>query len=218
MILRLIAFTTLALALAGCEQGNSASGPTVKPPVSVTVAEVIKQNIADRRERVGQLQAIEAVELRARIEGFLEQRRFDEGSDVKKGDLLFVIERAPYEAEVARAQAELASDKAGLQKAKLDLARSRELRIKGTVSQAILDESIALERQGSANVLARQAELRQAQINLDYIPRSTRHSPVALVAPSTASAIWSNLTAARWPVSSCWIPFMSTGRWVSRYS
>ena len=137
-------------------------------PTSVTVAPVMRVNVADQRERVGQVQAVEDVELRARIEGFLDKRLFDEGSDVQTGDLLFVIEKAPYEAEVARAQAELASARAAQEKTRLDLNRSRELRVKKTVSQATLDASIAAEKQAAADVLARAAELQQAELDLDY--------------------------------------------------
>ena len=137
-------------------------------PASVTVTPVIRVDVADQRERVGQVQAIEDVELRARIEGFLAKRLFDEGSDVQTGDLLFVIEKAPYEAEVARAQAELTSAKAALEKTRLDLKRSQELRVKKTVSQATLDEANALEKQAAADVLARAAELQQAELDLNY--------------------------------------------------
>ena len=157
-----------ALVAAGCERETPVNAEQQNTPASVTVTPVIRVDVADQRERVGQVQAIEDVELRARIEGFLAKRLFDEGSDVQTGDLLFVIEKAPYEAEVARAQAELTSAKAALEKTRLDLKRSQELRVKKTVSQATLDEANALEKQAAADVLARAAELQQAELDLNY--------------------------------------------------
>lgn len=172
----LAAALVLGLLTLGCERTPPATARKETGAVAVTVAPVTRMSIADRRERVGQVQAIEDVEIRARIEGFLDQRLFAEGSDVDKGDLLFVIEQAPYQAEVARSKAELASARAALRKTQLDLARIRELRRKGTISQSDLDEALALEQQAEANVQAREAELRQAQLNLDY---TQIHAPIS---------------------------------------
>lgn len=174
------AFLAFAACLAlACFGGETPSGPrdaAGAPPPSVTVARVQATLLPDERERVGQVQAIEDVELRARIEGFLEQRLFEEGSDVAKGDLLFVIERAPYEARFAEAEAQLARARAALTEAQLALTRTQELRRKNVSTEAQLDSAVAREAGAAAEVLAAEAALKQARLNLDY---TEIHAPVA---------------------------------------
>jgi membrane fusion protein (multidrug efflux system) len=171
---------TLAACLAlACGAAETAPGPgdaAGAPPPSVTVARVLDTRLPDERERVGQVQAIADVELSARIEGFLEERRFAEGSDVEEGELLFVIERAPYEARVAEAEAELARARANLQEAQLELRRTRELERQNVSTQAQLDAATAREAAAAAEVLAAQAALQQAQLDLGYCEI---HAPVA---------------------------------------
>lgn len=134
----------------------------------MTVASVRHARLADERERVGQVRAVEDVELRARVAGQLEQRLFAEGSVVTRGDLLFVIEQAPYEAVVAAAEAEVAGARATLQQGALDLRRARELREKKIVSVAALDDAITREAEAQARVLEAEARLRQARLDLGY--------------------------------------------------
>lgn len=172
---RMARFAPAPLALAaclalGCSRSETApsGGAAAAPPPSVTVARVLSTLLPEERERVGQVQAIDDVEVRARIEGFLEQRHFEEGSDVEKGALLFVIERAPYEARFAEAQAELAHAQAALKEAQLDLARTQELRRQNVSTQAQLDAAEAREAGGAADVLGAEAALKQARLNLDY--------------------------------------------------
>ncbi len=162
---RLAAALTLILSFA---MGGAGTQAQQAPPPAVTVAPVKKLAIAPTVQRVGQTQAVEDVSLRARVQGFLVERLFEEGSDVKRGDLLFVIEREPYEAEVQRREAELARSQAALENAQLALERAEELRKRGNVSQQRLDDAIAAERQASADVLTDRAELRIARINLGY--------------------------------------------------
>jgi len=155
----------------GAGGGAGASSPAAgdgAPPPSVTVAPAQRTSIPDERERVGQVRAVEDVDIRARVEGYLEERRFEEGADVEKGELLFVIEQAPYEAEVARAEARLARARATRQKAELDLARARELRKTNVASQAALDAATASAAEARAEVLAAEAELQQARLDLEY--------------------------------------------------
>jgi membrane fusion protein (multidrug efflux system) len=162
----------LAACLAvACTGEEAAPGPGQSPdaaPPSVTVARVLATRLPDERERVGQVQAIEDVELRARIEGFLEARQFEEGSIVAKGDLLFVIEQAPYQARVAEAEAEVARAQANLKDARLDLARTGKLFRQKVSTQANLDTAQAREASAAAEVLAAEAALTQAHLNLDY--------------------------------------------------
>jgi membrane fusion protein (multidrug efflux system) len=162
----------LALATGGGACGEGApdgAGPGGGgPPPSVTVTEAVRTQLPDERERVGQIRAVDDVELRARITGFLEEQRFDEGSDVEAGTLLFVIERAPYQAEVKAAEAELARAEAALQEAQLGLRRTRTLHQRNVQSEAALDAAVAKEAQARAEVLAAQAHLTRAQLDLSY--------------------------------------------------
>lgn len=156
--------------VAACDDGATpgAGSAGAVPAPSVTVAEVMRTRLSDERERVGQIRAVDDVELRARIPGFLEEVRFDEGSDVEAGTLLFVIERAPYETEAKAAEADLARAAATLQEAQLELRRTRELRQRNVQSEAALDAAIAKEAQAQAEVLASQAGLTRAQLDLAY--------------------------------------------------
>jgi membrane fusion protein (multidrug efflux system) len=119
---------------------------------------------------------VEDVDLRARVSGFLEQRLFEEGSDVEAGDLLFVIERAPYEAKVARAEAELARARATFEEAQIGLRRTEQLRARNVASQAALDAATATRNEAAAEMLAAEAALREAKLDLDY---TQIHAPVA---------------------------------------
>jgi membrane fusion protein (multidrug efflux system) len=134
----------------------------------VTVTPVLRTELPDLRERVGQIRAVEDVELRARVSGFLQSRLVEDGVDVVAGQLLFVIERAPYEAEVERAKAELARARAALQQARLDLSRTRALHERNVASRASLDAVVATEAQAAAEVLAAEAVLREAELDLEY--------------------------------------------------
>ncbi len=143
--------------------------PAGPPPLTaVTVTPVKLLKVADTVQQIGRVQAINDVELRARVQGFLEQRLFREGVDVEKGALLFVIEQAEYETEVARAEARLASAKAELENTRRARARSESLLGRGNISQAAHDDAIAANLQAEADVKAAEAELRAAELNLSY--------------------------------------------------
>lgn len=138
------------------------------PLTAVSVAEVKKAKVAQQVERVGRIRSVDDIELRARVQGFLVAREFQEGADVKKGDLLFEIEKEPYEIEVERTKAELARAMAQLEKTQRDLERAQVLRRQGNVSQSTLDDALAENRQAEADVQARKAALRAAELNLSY--------------------------------------------------
>lgn len=141
-------------------------GPQGPPAVGVMVAE--RRPVTEMAEFVGRVEATERVNIRARVTGFLQERLFREGGDVAEGDVLFRLERAPFEAQLEQAEANLAAANANFENARVALARARELRQTGAGTQVALDNAQAQERTTSANVLAAQAAVRVARISLGY--------------------------------------------------
>jgi membrane fusion protein (multidrug efflux system) len=163
----LSALAAVALAITGCgEAEQSASGPAVVP--AVTVARAVIEDYRPTATFTGRVEAIHKVELRARIDGFLEKRLFDEGSDVKEGALLFVIEKGLYKAAVDEAQAQVAKAEATLQLAEIEVKRQTELVQKAASPQARLDETIARRGEAQGALLAAKANLEKAQLQLGY--------------------------------------------------
>ncbi len=165
----LLAFlaTIPVLAIATTSLAQSASDG--KPPApAVLVAKVAEKNIADQYVFFGRVEATARVQINARIEGYLAEVAFVEGSTVEEGDLLFKIEKSIYEANVAQAHANLASAVAASKLAKLDYERSKQLVARKTVSQAQLDKDLAQYEEAQANVAAQKAQLSLAEIDLGY--------------------------------------------------
>ncbi|MCU0894177.1 MAG: efflux RND transporter periplasmic adaptor subunit [Rhodospirillales bacterium] len=161
-----ILLAALAL-LAGCD-GQSQTPPPQPPPPGVTVAPVTRAEINPVFEVVGQTEAVDEVDLRARVQGFLVERAFDEGDDVRQGALLFAIEKAPYEAALAAAAASVDQAEAAVARTKKDLERARILFSRGNVSEKTLDDAVAAERDARAQVAAAEARQREARLNLGY--------------------------------------------------
>ena len=137
------------------------------PPPLVTVVVVAEQDVNPPAEYVGHVEAVQVVDLRARVEGFLEQVRFKEGSDVFSGDLLYVIERAPYQAGVDAARAIEAQAEASLSKASQRLSRLRAARPE-SVPATDMDNAVAEELSARGQLAEAKANLTIAQINLGY--------------------------------------------------
>lgn len=144
-----------------------AQDSTVSVP-SVIITTVEEQDITPQFTLIGRVEPIEKVELRARVEGFLEQRLFKEGAEVKKGDLLYILEKASYEIAVAQSKADLAGAEATLKNARSDLKRKKDLKKKKVVSAASLDTSEASESIALASVLQAKASLRRSELDLSY--------------------------------------------------
>jgi len=142
-------------------------GPGTGPPPQVTVATVIEQDVNPPAEYVGHVEAVQSVDLRARVEGFLERIDFKEGSDVQAGNLLYVIEQAPYQVRVDAEKASLAQAEAILTKARQYLDRARTVR-SGGISATDLDNAVAEELRAKAQFEQAKANLKIAQINLGY--------------------------------------------------
>lgn len=164
-MLRLLAGAA-ALLLAAALPASAQFGPQGPPAVGVQVAE--RRPITETSEFVGRVEATDRVNIRARVTGFLNERLFREGADVTEGQVLYRLERAPFEAQLEQAQAALASAQAQLENARVALVRARDLRQTGAGTQVALDNAQAQERTGQAQVLSAQAAVRVAEINLGY--------------------------------------------------
>jgi len=161
--LRLLTFAASAL-LAACSE--KAAPPAAVPEVSVV--EVIQRDVPIGAELTATMTGLEDVELRARVEGYLRSIDYSEGSQVKKGQLLFTIEESQYRQKVAEAAATLSRAQAALSKADLDVSRYRPLAAERAISQAELDNAIAAQKAARAQVDATRAELENARLNLGY--------------------------------------------------
>ncbi|MGR7997723.1 efflux RND transporter periplasmic adaptor subunit [Xanthobacter sp. ZOL 2024] len=137
-------------------------------PPAVGVAEVAPEDVRPTTEFNGRIEAVQRLNAVARVTAFLEERQFTEGTDVKKGDLLFRLERAPFAAEVAAKQAAVAQAQAQLDNANLTFERADKLQKSGSGSQSTLDNAVASQRTAQAQLQSAKAALQVAQINLDY--------------------------------------------------
>ena len=164
----LSAFLPGALMLAACDQSQSQAQAAAPPPPQVTVARPVQRKVADQEEYVGRFVAVDAVEVRARVSGYLDAIHFRDGQRVKKGDLLFTIDRRPFETAQNQARATLEQAKANLAFATGDLARGEKL-VKGTtITEQVYDQRVQARRVAEANVQAQESALRQAELDLDY--------------------------------------------------
>jgi multidrug efflux system membrane fusion protein len=162
---RTAALLGAGLCLAGCRQAFTAPAA---PPTAVTVAAVEARNITEWDEFIGRVEAVESVEIRPRVSGYIERVAFIAGSQVRKGDLLFQIDPRPYQAEVARAEAELAQARSAAAFADRNLERSKQLAAGDAISREDLDSRGAGAERGAALVRAAQAALATARLNLEW--------------------------------------------------
>lgn len=162
----LAAFVACAALLVGCSK--PATTAVVMPPPTVEVARPLSDDVNDYLEFTGSTRATATVNLRARVNGYLQHINFKDGAEVNKGDLLFVIEAAPYEAALASAKASKQRAEASLALALADLERTIPLVKRGALSEAELDSKNAAKATAEADVAAAQATVTQADLNLSY--------------------------------------------------
>jgi membrane fusion protein (multidrug efflux system) len=155
--------------------GGGAAIAQGAPPPAVSVTPVVSREVRETADFIGRVTAINKVDIVARVQGFIEERLFGEGQQVKTGDLLFRIEQDTYRAAVEQQSANLAKAKANEVNAALQLARAKELVRNQNIPQATVDQRAADETAAQADVLEAQAALEQAQINLRY---TEIHSPI----------------------------------------
>ena len=143
-------------------------GPGAGAPPAVGVVQAKQTAIIETNEFVGRIEAVQRVNLIARVTGFLEKRFFEEGSEVHEGDLLYRIEQPPFQAQVAQQQASVAQANALLLNNTQTLQRAQALLSTPAGQQSNVDAALAQQRSAAAQLAAAQAQLRVAQINLDY--------------------------------------------------
>jgi len=162
---RILPVTLVAVALcAGCEKPP----PPPPPPPEVTVGAVVQQDVPVVMELVGQTAGAQDVEIRARVEGFVERVAFAEGTVVNQGDLLYVIDPKPFEAAIAGAKGDLATAQARLDKANNDVKRYTPLAAIQAVSQQELDNAVSAQQAATAMVEAGKAAVQKATLDMSY--------------------------------------------------
>ncbi|MBB4201207.1 RND family efflux transporter MFP subunit, partial [Rhodoblastus sphagnicola] len=164
----LSALAVIALALSGCDDPKASNAATAPPPPHVTVAKPLKKLVADSDEYVGRFVAIEYVEVRSRVSGYLDQIKFNDGQLVAKGDPLFQIDPRPFQAAMAQARGALAQAQANMAFAEADLKRSQELVRGATITQQSFDQRLQAKRAADAAVIVQEANVRQAQLDLEF--------------------------------------------------
>jgi RND family efflux transporter MFP subunit len=167
-VLTRIAALLLGLAplLAGC--GEGAPKQAAPPPPAVTVAKPTKQTVTDYDEYVGRFVAVDMVEVRARVSGYLDKVRFKDGEIVKQGDPLFSIDRRPFETSLAQVRATLAQARANLAFTEGDLARASQLVKDRTITEQTFEQRTQAKRVAEASVAAQEAAVRQAELDLQF--------------------------------------------------
>ena len=169
-----IVLLALVPALAACspsggqEKGGGHGAGGAMPPAEVSAVTVESKSLPVAFEYVGQTAGSREVEVRARVTGILLTRNFEEGARVKKGQSLFTIDRAPYEAALARAQADVAAAEARAQQAARNAARLKPLYAEKAVSQKDYDDAVSAEAISAADVKAAKARLAEVRLNLQY--------------------------------------------------
>jgi len=160
----------VAALIAGCSDATGkaaeAGPPAGGPPVSA--ATVVERTIAETQEFSGRLEAIDHVEIRPRVSGYITAVNFQPGAEVKKGDVLFVIDPRPYQAEAERAEATARSARAKAELAKLELARAERLLGDKAIAQREYDSAAAAQKQLDADARASEAQASAARLNLSY--------------------------------------------------
>ena len=156
------------LLVSGCGDNKQPNPAASAPPPAVTVVKVTAAEIKPATTFTGRIEARNKVDLRARVDGFLEKRLFTEGADVAESELLFVIEKGLYQAAVDQAKAALETAESTLKLADLDVDRQTQLFQRNVTAQATLEQATAKQGEARGNMLAQKAALEKAELQLSY--------------------------------------------------
>ena len=158
----------IAIALTIVTPGCDAPPPMTMPPPEVDILQPVAREVLDWDEYTARLEAVDSVEIRPRVSGYMQSIRFQDGAMVKKGDLLFVIDPRPYEASLRRAEADVAAAQARLSLAQKNLARSADLVRTHAISEEEADIRTSAVRQAEAAVKQAEAAVEAARLDRDY--------------------------------------------------
>ena len=189
----LVAAIALSAVGAGCDQGGTTQAqPQQKgapPPPSVTVSKPLQREIVEWDEYTGRFEAVETVEIRARVSGYLTELHFKDGQAVKQGDLLFVLDARPFERTLEQAQAEVLQAQTKVQNSNLDVVRGKPLLERRIISEKTFDDRESLVREALAGVKVAEARVRTAELELSF----TR-----IASPITGRIGRTQVTAGNW--------------------
>lgn len=160
--------TNLGLLAAALLFGCGAPKPSAPPPPAVTVAQVTRQEITEWDEFTGRFEAVDAVEIRPRVSGYIRRVVFAEGKEVRKGDVLFEIDARPYEADLARAQAELEQARTAAALANRDVERGQRLVQINALSREEFDSRTTAAARAAAAIQIAEAAVTTAKLNLEW--------------------------------------------------
>src|SRR5438034_185037 len=159
-----VSFLFVLLAGSACQKAPV----TQQPPLPVNVVTASEKEVNEWDEFTGRLEAVEFIEIRPRVSGYITDIRFNAGAIVKKGDLLYVIDPRPYQADFDRASAELERTQAELKLAQIELDRAKELRGKNTISASEFDQKAASYQGSAAAKSSAEAAKNSAALNLEF--------------------------------------------------
>lgn len=182
--------TAIAMLLAGCDQGQpqAAQQKGTQAPV-VSVSKPVQREIIEWDEYTGRFDAVQTVEIRARISGYLNEVRFKDGQAVKQGDLLFAIDPRPFERALEQAKAELFAATTKVENANLDVVRGRPLLERKVISDKSFDDRESLVRDAQAAVKVGEAKVKTAELDLSF---------ATITAPISGRISRSIITAGNW--------------------
>ncbi|HWE79361.1 MAG TPA: efflux RND transporter periplasmic adaptor subunit [Pseudolabrys sp.] len=167
---------TLATFVAGCGQGDGQKAAAAPPPApAVTVAKPEKRTVSDYDEYVGRFTAVNSVEVRARVSGYLDSVDFKDGQIVKQGDLLFTIDKRTFQIALDQAKANLTQAKSNVTFTEADLKRAQQLVTDKSITEQVFEQRSQAFRNAQASVAAADAAMRQAQLDLNF---SELHAPI----------------------------------------
>ena len=165
-VLSFVLLSVLSVVVGGCAQ--QPPPPPSFPPLVVTVSQPIERQVVDHDEYTGRTTAVEEVEVRARVSGYLVKVNFTEGAEVPKGELLFQIDPRPFQATLDAAKGQVAQWEAKRARAEADVTRNQRLLPKGAASQKDLDNSTSDLGEARAAIQSAQAAIEQATLSLEF--------------------------------------------------
>ena len=160
----------LAALVAACGQGEAQqkAGGAAPPPPAVTVAKPVQRMLSDYDEYVGRFAAVDSVEVRARVSGYLDSVDFKDGQMVKQGDLLFTIDKRPFQTALDQARANLTLAQSNLTYTESDLKRAQQLVTEKTITEQVFEQRSQAFRNAQASVAAASAAVRQAELDMQF--------------------------------------------------